>query len=227
MNKTNAVILSLIFLTVISCSKFGSNIKNTKSAAPEIYTPTAEQTASPSNQNLTGTINKANSSSGENAEIEEKRNNNPTNHNDYFQMGKKYQADKSREKAVGAFKKAIELKPDFAEANYELGKIYLDRKEFETSLPYLQKAAKLKDTIPEYLIAVGDNYRELKICNSAIPPYGMSVNYNDKIPAAYYGMGLCYLQLNNRLSAETQLRSLVKLDKNLAAQLKTKIEQYR
>ncbi len=110
-------------------------------------------------------------------------------------------------------KKAIEAKPDYAEANYELGSIYVKKRDYETSLPFMQKAAKVKYTSAEYLVALGDNYRELNRCNYAMPPYGNSLGFDDKNPAAYYGMGLCYIELKNKLAAASQLRPLEKLDK--------------
>ena len=128
-------------------------------------------------------------------------------------------------KAVGAYQKAIEIKPDYAEANYELGRIYFDKKDFETSLPYMQKAAKVKYTSAEYLVALGDNYRALNRCNYAMPPYGNSLGFDDKNPAAYYGMGLCYIELKNKIAAASQIRPLEKLDKNLAKKLADKIAQ--
>lgn len=157
------------------------------------------------------------------AELEEVVKKDPKNSQAYFQLGKSYEALKNEEKAVGAYKKAIELKPDFAEANYELGRIYFDKKDFETSLPFLQKAAKIKYTSAEYLVALGDNYRFLNRCNYAMPPYGNSLGFDDKNAAAYYGMGLCYIELKNKLAADSQIRPLEKLDKKLAKDLADKI----
>jgi tetratricopeptide (TPR) repeat protein len=230
MNKINASIVIVILFLVAGCSRFAADNKVKPTQTPTTYsTPIAEQSVEPTNQANKANDNSQITKSGDKdvAELEEKVRKDPKDNQAYFQLGKKYQSLKNEGKAIDSYKKAIEIKPDFIEANYELGKLYFDKKDFETSLPYLQKAAKLKDTSPEYLIALGDNYRQLKRCNFAIPPYGNSVNYNDKIPAAYYGMGLCYLELDNRQSAETQLRSLEKLDKNLANQLKNKIAQYK
>jgi tetratricopeptide (TPR) repeat protein len=230
MNKINASFVIVILLLVAGCSRFTADNKAKPTPTPTNYsTPIAENSVEPTNQSNKANDNSQITKSGDKdiAELEEKVRKDPKDNQAYFQLGKKYQSLKNEGKAIDSYKKAIEIKPDFVEANYELGRLYFNKKDFETSLPYLQKAAKLKDTSPEYLIALGDNYRELKRCNFAIPPYGNSVNYNDKIPAAYYGMGLCYLELDNRQSAETQLRSLEKLDKNLANQLKNKIAQYK
>ena len=141
----------------------------------------------------------------------------------YLHLGKSYKALDKTGEAVGAYKQAIELKPDDAEANYELGKILLDKKDFETSLPYIEKAAKIKYTSPEYLMALGDNYRELKRCDYAMVPYGKVPGFDAKNTGAYYGMGLCYIELKNRIAAGQQVRNLEKLDKDLAKKLADKI----
>lgn len=223
MNKQNVLAVIVCLLAVFGCAKFGSNDKSKTSP-----TPYKDYSAANTVETPTGNVNKTSSTTSGNSELarlEEAAVKNPKDYDAHFQLGVKYQSSKMEEKAVGAYKKAVEIKPDSHEANYALGKIYLDKKDFQTSLPFLQKAAKIKDTSAEYLVALGDNYRELKKCDYAMPPYGNSINYNDKNPAAYYGMGLCYLELNNRLAADAQIRPLEKLDKNLAKQLEIKVKQ--
>ncbi len=141
----------------------------------------------------------------------------------HFNLGKSYQALKKPDEAVGAYKKAIEIKPDYAEANFELGKLYLDKKDYETSLPFIEKAAKINYTSTDYLIALGDNYRYLNRCNYAVVPYGKVNGFDDKNTAAYYGMGLCYIELKNRIAAGQQVRNLEQLDKTLAKKLADQI----
>lgn len=156
-------------------------------------------------------------------EFEEVVKNDSKNQQAFFQLGRSYQAVNKTDQAIGAYKKAIEVKPDFAEANYELGKIHINKKEYDAALPYIEKAAKIKYTSTEYLIALGDNYRELKRCNYAVVPYGKVMGFDDKNTAAYYGMGLCYIELKNRIAADQQVRNLEKLDPNLAKKLAAQI----
>lgn len=225
MNKFNAGISIICLFAGLGCSLISSSNKAkstpTPSPASNISSEKTIATTNVNNNKQTG-----NSSSTQDQtldELEEIVKNDTKNYQAYFQIGKKNQALKSEDKAISAYKSAIGIKPDYAEANYELGKIYFNKKDFETSLPFLQQAAKTNDKSPLYLIALGDNFRELKRCNFAMPPYGNSINFDDKNPAAYYGMGLCYLELKNRIAAEQQIRPLEKLDKNLAQQLQKKI----
>lgn len=209
-----------------ACYKSGSGDKaKSTPTVTATASPVAGASVEPANQTVKSTSNSGNLPPNEKAvaELEETVRKDPKNQQAYFQLGKGYQALKNEEKAVGAYKKAIEIKPDFAEANYELGKIYVRKKDYETALPFMQKAAKVKYTSAEYLVALGDNYRALNRCNYAMPPYGNSLGFDDKNPAAYYGMGLCYIELKNKLAAASQIRPLEKLDKNLAKDLEAKI----
>lgn len=220
----------IIFITLCgACYKSGSDNKNkpTLTSATVSPPPSPEKSAEPDNRTKQSQLNGGDPSIYEKAaaELEEVVKKDPKNSQAYFQLGKSYEALKNEAKAVGAYKKAIELKPDYAEANYELGRIYFDKKDYETSLPFLQKAAKINYTSAEYLVTVGDNYRFLNRCNDAMPPYGNSLGFDDKIAAAYYGMGLCYIELKNKLAADSQVRPLEKLDKKLAKDLADRIAQ--
>ena len=232
MNKIK--IISLIFLAAMSGACYQKPSSSGGGSKPALTAATAspviEKTVEPNNQPVkTGdydaALNFYNSKKYENAaaEFEEVIKNGAVNQRAHFYLGKSFQNLNKPAEAVGAFQKAVELKPDDAEANYELGSVYVKQKDFEKSLPYIQKAAKIKYTNPVYLIALGDNYRELDRCNYAMPPYGNSTGFDDRNPAAYYGMGLCYIELKNRLAAAQQVSNLEKLDKNLAKKLADKI----
>jgi tetratricopeptide (TPR) repeat protein len=207
-----------------------SNIKPSQMPATS-SSPIAERSVEPDNKTpiSSGDYNTAlgyfNSKSYEKAaaEFEQVVKTDAKNLQAHFYLGKSYQALNKTDQAIGSYKKAIEVKPDYAEANYELGSIYMGKKDYETSLPYIEKASKIKYTSTDYLIALGDNYRELKRCNYAVVPYGKVNGFDDKNTAAYYGMGLCYIELKNRIAAGQQVRNLEKLDANLAKKLADKI----
>lgn len=230
MNKIK--ITTLIILLAASGACYQKTTTNAVQPArtAEKSSPVVEKSAEPINQtNKSGdydaALNYFNSKDYEKAaaEFEQVVKTDEKNHQAHFYLGKSRQALNKTDDAVGAYKKAIEVKPDYAEANYELGKIYFNKKDYLTSLPYIEKAAKIKYTSTEYLITLGDNYRELKKCDYAVVPYGKVMGFDDKNTAAYYGMGLCYIELKNRIAAAQQVRNLESLDKNLAKKLADKI----
>ena len=113
-------------------------------------------------------------------------NNNPDNEQYYFFRGKLYDDKKENEKAIADYKKAIELKSDYFDANYNLGIIYFnqgaslanaannikDNKEYEkakqqyeklfkTALPYLEKASELQPKDYNTLVSLKTIYARL------------------------------------------------------------------
>jgi len=230
MNKINVVTLIAFTLAISACYQKGSTNTTKPIQTSATSAPVAEKSVEPSVQpNKSGDYNaamdyfRAKNYEKAAAELEAVVKADAKHQQGQLHLGRSYQALKKTNEAVGAYKKAIELKPDDAEANYELGKIYLDKKDYATSLPFIEKAAKIKYTSVEYLVALGDNYRELKKCDYAVVPYGKVPGFDEKNTAALYGMGLCYIELKNRIAAATQVRNLEKLDKDLAKKLADKI----
>jgi len=230
MNKTFLFALIVCASLAAACyqKNSGSSVKPAQPAAQS--SPVAEKSVEPEIQKgKSGDFNQAlnyfNSKDYEKAaaEFEAVVKTDAKNSPAHFHLAKSFQALNKTDAAIGAYKKAIETKPDYAEANYELGKIYLAKKDFDTSLPFIEKAAKIKYTSVDYLIALGDNYRELKRCDYAMVPYGKVPGFDAKNTQAYYGMGLCYIELKNRIAAAQQVSNLEKLDKDLAKKLADKI----
>lgn len=227
MNKINFIALIIFTLAAGACyQKPFTNAAKPTQPIPANSSPTTEEFVETENQaSKSGDYNAAlsyfNSKNYEKAvsAFEAVIKKDAKNQQAHFYLGKSFQALNKSAEAVGAYKKTIELKPDYAEADYELGKIYLDKKDYQTSLPYIEKAAKIKYTSTEYLLALADNYRELKKCDYAMVPYGKVTGFDDQNTTAYYGMGLCYIELKNRIAAGQQVRNLEQLDKNLAKKL--------
>lgn len=222
MKNLNAFVLIVCLSAAGACYKSGSNEKPKNAPTTNNSAPVAEKPSETNIQTEKPTVD-GSAAEKEIAELEKAVQKDPKNSQAHFQLGKNYQALKNEDKAIDSYKRAIDAKPEYAEANYELGKIYVGKKDYQSARPFMQKAAKINYKSAEYLVALGDTYRELNECNLAMPPYSNSVNFDDKIAAAYYGMGLCYLELKNKIAAQTQLRPLEKLDKNLAKKLEDKI----
>jgi tetratricopeptide (TPR) repeat protein len=147
----------------------------------------------------------------------------PQNASAYYYLGKSYKELKKDNEAIGALKEAVRIKPDHADANFALGNIYYGQKNYETSLPYFEQAAKTNFKSVEILIALAENQRVLKQFDKAIVQYGKVIGFEPNNANAYYGMGLTYLGLNNKIAARQQLQKLQPLDKDLAKKLADQI----
>jgi len=230
MNKISVFALIVFASLSGACYQKSSSNAVKPTQIPASSSPISEKSVEPNTEtsksgDYNAALNYFNSKDYQNAAAEFERvvKTDAKNQQAQLHLGRSYQALNKTDEAIGAYKKAIEIKPDDAEANYELGRIYLDRKEYEKSLPFIEKAAKIKYTSTDYLIALGDNYRQLKRCDYAMVPYGKVPGFDDKNTHAYYGMGLCYIELKNRIAAGQQVRNLEKLDKNLAKKLSDQI----
>jgi tetratricopeptide (TPR) repeat protein len=132
---------------------------------------------------------------------------------------------KKPDEAVAAYEAAIRLKPNSSEAHFGLGRIYYEREEYEKSLPLVEKSHKLNSKWTAPMVLLGDNYRKLGNLKKAVIPYQRALGFDDKNPQTYLGLGLTYVELNNKIAARQQLKKLEAIDKGLAEQLKKAIDR--
>lgn len=86
----------------------------------------------------------------------------------YNYLAKIYQEQGNTELAIENFKKAVEFKPDFFEANYELGKIYFSLNDYKNASKYLTKAASVQLDNIELLSLTAETYRMTGRADDAI-----------------------------------------------------------
>jgi tetratricopeptide (TPR) repeat protein len=146
------------------------------------------------------------------------------NYEAFFYLGKSRLELNDTVKAESSLNEAIRLKPDYAEAHFELGKHYFDQSRFEKALPFLKDANKYNNKWPDALVLLGDCYRNLKQYNYAAVPYGKAIGFEPDRADSYYGLGLTYVGLGNKVAARQQHRKLEPLDPGLAAKLKELID---
>jgi tetratricopeptide (TPR) repeat protein len=149
----------------------------------------------------------------------------PQKYEGHFYLGSANYELKKTDEAIVSLKEAIRLKPNSSEAHFALGRIYYEREEYETSLPLVETSHKLNRKWTAPMILLGDNYRMLGRLKSAIVPYQSAIGFDEKNPQARLGLGLTYVELNNKIAARQQLVKLQTLDKTLAEQLKTAIDK--
>ena len=101
--------------------------------------------------------------------------------------------------------------------------IYYEQKNYDTSLPYLEQAVKTNFKSPEMLYALAENQRTLKQFDKAIVQYGKVIGFEPNNANAYYGLGMTYVGLNNKIAARQQVQKLQPLDKDLAKKLADQI----
>ena len=78
-----------------------------------------------------------------------------TGANQYFQQGLDFAAQQNRESAEAAFRRVIQIDPNFAEAYANLGSILANQNKLAEALPNFQTAIRLKPNVPEFHYMLG------------------------------------------------------------------------
>ncbi len=78
-----------------------------------------------------------------------------TGANEYFQQGLSLAAQQDREGAEAAFRRAIQIDPNFAEAYANLGSLLANQNKLAEAVPNFQTAIRLKPNVPEFYYMFG------------------------------------------------------------------------
>lgn len=73
-----------------------------------------------------------------------------TGANEYFQQGLNFAAQQNTASAEAAFRRVIEIDPNFAEAYANLGSVLANQNKLAEALPYFETAIRLKPNVPEF-----------------------------------------------------------------------------
>ncbi len=105
----------------------------------------------------------------------------------YFYLAHSYKS------ALAPYKKALELKPDQANVNYNVGWILNDLEEYEAAIPYLQKALEQKVNMPAFAhYELGFAQFKLKQNQAAIANFKQAIVLKNDYALAYFGLADVY-----------------------------------
>ena len=134
-----------------------------------------------------------------------------TDANTAFTEGNKYYDADETTKAIEAFKQAVKLNPDLAEAHFKLGVAYaLVEKEKDAEVE-----VKINEPAPTKTPAKGKEVVKKKdsekAFEEAVKAYKKIIAKNPKDDVAHFNLGRSYNKLNEDKEAEKSLRQAVKL----------------
>ena len=95
--------------------------------------------------------------------------------------------------AMTAYERAVQLRPDYAEARMALGIQQLASGNYQGALTHFQAAERLVPTIPAVHVNLGDAYRATQEWTAAQTAYRQALALQSKLPEAHYGLGLLFL----------------------------------
>ena len=128
-----------------------------------------------------------------------------------------YEKMKNNDKAIEFYKKAIELKPDFAAAYPSLGIIYREKQEYDKAIEYFEKALQLKPNSKTAYIAfngIGITYFYKQDYDKAIEYYEKAIKLKtgDNDESLYFNIGLTYAIKQDTDKAIEYLAKVIELN---------------
>ena len=112
----------------------------------------------------------------------------------HFLEGERLKNEPGRlREAMAAYEKAVQLRPDYAEARMALGIQLLAGGNYDGALSHFQAAARLVPTLPAVHVNLGDAYRAIEQWSAAQTSYRQALALRSKLPEAHYGLGLLFL----------------------------------
>ena len=112
----------------------------------------------------------------------------------HFLQGEQLKAEPGQlREAMAAYERAIQLRPDYAEARMALGIQLLAGGNYPDALSHFQAAERLVPTLPAVHLNLGDAYRANERWSEAQQSYRRALELQAKLPEAHYGLGLLFL----------------------------------
>jgi len=121
-------------------------------------------------------------------------------------------------KAIEAYKQAIRIDPDLADAYYNLGLAYNELGFYKDAIEAYKQAIRINpDDAPYY--SLGRAYTLLGLYKDAIEAYKQAIRIDPGYVYSHLGLGLTYLLIGDKNSALNEYKILKNLDINKANEL--------
>lgn len=99
--------------------------------------------------------------------------------------------------AISDYRRAISLKPDFADAWYRMGLVYLNKFDGPNGIKAIDYAIVLEPKNSYYYIGRADYFYRLENYKKAIDEYSKAIEITQNDPNSYEGRANCYKALGN------------------------------
>ena len=134
----------------------------------------------------------------------------------YSQLGDVHSQMGSYEEAIAEYKKALVIKPNFAEANYGLGQCYNKLGMVEDEIAAYKRALAVKPDMPAALVNLGNAYFGQKKFAEAIEQYKRAAELKPDEATIHYNLGAAYSNGKNYEQAVAAYLRAVELDPKMA-----------
>jgi len=119
-------------------------------------------------------------------------------------------------KAIEQYKKAIEIKPDYADAHYNLGNAYRETGRYNEAIEAYKKALRIKPDYAEVDYNLGITYGRLNLWEKAVVIYKEALKIRPDYAEAYCNLGVAYSKLHRYQEAIEVYERAIKIEPNYA-----------
>lgn len=129
----------------------------------------------------------------------------------HFLKGERLKEEPGRlRESMGEYRKAVELRPDYAEARIALGVQMLNGGNYREALSHFEVAKNLVPMLAEVHVNLGDAYRANKKWTEAQRAYEKAISIRRDMPEALFGLGLLYMSAGAEFPGLDELTALQK-----------------
>jgi tetratricopeptide (TPR) repeat protein len=114
--------------------------------------------------------------------------------------------------AVGRFREALSIDPDFADAMYNLGVTLHAMKSYEKAREQLERAAELRPANADYRYALGNSLFHLGDFSRAARAFERVMEIDPENAKALYSLAMCYEKIGEREKAIAAWEDFLRLD---------------
>jgi predicted O-linked N-acetylglucosamine transferase (SPINDLY family) len=125
-----------------------------------------------------------------------------------------YQLNKFEE-AIESFDKAIQYKPDFAEAYYNKGVLLQSAKDDVAATSYFKKAISINPDYAEAYANLGNIWEQAEELDLALESYSKAIDINGNYSLAYFNRGNILQKINKYEEALSDYRKATEIDATL------------
>ncbi len=129
----------------------------------------------------------------------------------HYIQGTLYSEEEARFRdALREFTRAVQLRPDYAEARMALGIAQLAGGNYQQALQNFQAAARLAPTLVAVHLNLGDAYRATKQWKQAKASFDKALRMESNLPQAHFNLGLMYMTAGEEYPGLDELQALQK-----------------
>ncbi|MCR4409202.1 MAG: tetratricopeptide repeat protein [Candidatus Saccharicenans sp.] len=144
---------------------------------------------------------------------------NPKNEVALYNLAIMYDRLGKLEEAASTLNECLAVKSDYTHAWFNLGIVYDKMKKHAEAVEAFKKYTALAPDDPSGWLNIGLEYMLMKDFEKALPNLEKSVSLNPNNAVAQYNLGITYINLKDNYSAREVLKTLQRLDQNLAGRL--------